>query len=145
MNRDFVLDSSVTLTWFFPDESSEQTDALLDNISSGAKAVVPGHWFLEVTNVLVCAERKRTTPAKTSAFLEWLLTLKIEQDNETSTRAPREVLSLARAHGLTTYDAAYLELAMRRGLPLATLDRDLRIAATKSGVMIIPSFQSSTD
>lgn len=135
----FVLDCSVTMTWFFHGESTPATDSLLDQLQSGGSAVVAGHWPLEVGNTLMMGERrKRCSPADSSQFISILDSLEIEADRETGTRAVADSLALARSQNLTLYDAAYLELAMRRKLPLATLDIDLRKAAKKVGVRCLP-------
>ncbi len=135
----FVLDCSVTVAWLFEDEATPAVDALQDRLKEG-DALVPGLWRLEVGNVLAQAERrKRIAPAQTSAHLELLDRLPVTTDTETDSRAFREILSLARTEGLTTYDAAYLELAARRGVALATLDRRLVQAAGRLGVETLPS------
>lgn len=135
----FVLDCSVTVAWLFEDEATPAIDALQDQLKEEV-ALVPGHWRLEVGNVLAQAERrKRLTRAQTSAHLELLDRLPIATDAETDSRAFREILSVARTEGLTTYDAAYLELAARRGVPLATLDRALARAARRAGVATLPA------
>jgi predicted nucleic acid-binding protein len=130
----FVLDCSITLAWFFEDETDAHADAVRDSLAS-VSAVVPALWPLEVANALLTGERrKRTTEAKTTAFLTLLKSLPITTDDETATRAWQEALHLARAQNLSAYDAAYLELALRLGLPLATLDRPLKVAAKAVGV-----------
>jgi predicted nucleic acid-binding protein len=130
----FVLDCSVTVSWFFEDEADAHAEAVEDSLAT-AVAIVPALWPLEVANALLMGERRgRTTEAKASAFLILLRSLPIEMDDETGLRAWRESLHLARAHGLSVYDAAYLELALRRGLPLATLDSKLKTAAATVGV-----------
>lgn len=135
----FVLDCSVTVAWLFEDEATPAIDELQDQLKEEV-ALVPGHWRLEVGNVLAQAERrKRLTPAQTSAHLELLDRLPVATDDETDSRAFREILSVARTEGLTTYDAAYLELAGRRGVPLATLDRALARAARRVGVATLPA------
>ena len=128
---DFVLDCSVTVAWLFQNQASAATDELLIAMrEKGAKALVPGIWHLEVGNVLTQAERRdRITNAQVSTALELIRMLPIVTDSETEDRSFREILSLARTASLTTYDAAYLELALRRGMPLATLDLGLIRAA----------------
>jgi predicted nucleic acid-binding protein len=131
-----VIDSSVALTWCFEDEASPRSDALLDQVRDEG-AVVPGLWHLEVANVLLQAEKRgRITAADIAMRLELIAELPIDTDNETAARAWREILALARAEGLTTYDAAYLELAIRRGLPLLTKDQALIAAAQRTGVAV---------
>jgi predicted nucleic acid-binding protein len=131
---EFVLDCSVTVSWFFEDEADAYAEAVADSLVS-ATAVVPALWHLEVANVLLVGERrKRATTAKVAQFLTLLRALPITTDGETHSRAWTDTLNLARTHGLSAYDAAYLELAVRRGLPLATLDNELKAAAKAAGV-----------
>ena len=131
-----VIDSSVALTWCFEDEASARSDALLEQVRDEG-AVVPGLWHLEVANVLLQAEKRgRITPADIAVRLELIAQLPIDTDRQTTARAWREILALARAEGLTTYDAAYLELAIRRGLPLLTKDQALIAAAQRTGVAV---------
>jgi predicted nucleic acid-binding protein len=133
-----VVDSSVALSWCFDDEASPATEAVLDQIRREG-GVVPSLWHLELANVLLRAERRgRNIPGGITARLEYVGRLRIETDGETVGRAWREILALARAEGLTTYDAAYLELAARRGLPLATKDQALAEAARRVGVAVLP-------
>ena len=139
LNMEFVLDSSVTMSWFFDDEATAATDQLLDRLNSDGRAMVAAHWALEVSNTLLMAERrKRSTLAESSHFIAILDALPIETDQETVSRASTSGMELARAQGLTLYDSVYLELAMRRSLPLATLDKQLRAAAKKTGVPCLP-------
>jgi predicted nucleic acid-binding protein len=130
----FVLDASITLAWFFEDEADAYADSVEDALAS-AVAVVPALWPLEVANGLLLGERrKRTTEAKVTQFVALLTSLPITMDDETAARAWQESLHLARAHHLPVYDGAYLELALRRGLPLAALDSPLKTAAAAVGV-----------
>ena len=134
----FVLDCSIAVAWCFEDEAGPDTDALLERVRDEG-AVVPVLWHLELGNVLLQAERRgRMGAADLTARLELIGDLPIATDDETAARARREILALARAEALTTYDAAYLELAMRRGLALATKDRALRSAAGRAGVTLLP-------
>jgi predicted nucleic acid-binding protein len=131
-----VIDSSAALSWCFEDEASPESDALFEQVRDQG-AVVPGLWHLEVANVLLQAERRgRITTADVTIRLELIADLPIATDNETTARAGREILALARAEGLTTYDATYLELAIRRGFPLMTKVAALVAAAGRSGVAI---------
>ena len=131
-----VIDSSAALSWCFEDEASSGSDALFEQVRDHG-AVVPGLWHLEVANVLLQAEKRgRITAADVAMRLALIAELPITTDDETTARAWREILPLARAEGLTTYDAAYLELAIRRGLPLMTKDAALIAAAGRSGVPI---------
>lgn len=130
----FVLDGSVALAWLFQDEQDPYADAIIARLP-GLEMAVPRLWHLEVANVLLFGERRgRCSPADTMQWLGYLAGLPIVMDGETESRAWSDTLSLARQHALTAYDAAYLELAMRRGLPLATLDAKLKGAAQAVGV-----------
>lgn len=132
-----VVDASVALAWCFEDEASPATDAIAERVREEG-AYVPSLWHLELGNVLIQAEkRQRITAAELTSRLELIGTLPILTDFETSSRAWREVLALARVTKLTTYDAAYLELAMRRGLPLASRDTELTTAAQTLGVALL--------
>ncbi len=132
-----VLDSSVTLTWCFKDERTPLTESLLWRIVE-AGAVVPSLWRLEVANGLQMAvRRRRITVEYRDASLADFVDLPISMDPETDHYAWAETLRLADRHRLTTYDAAYLELAQRRNLPLATLDEPLRIAAMALGTPLL--------
>lgn len=133
-----VLDASITLAWCFKDKASSETNAILINLNH-APAYVPHLWSLEVGNILLAAERKkRISHADIVHFLALLNKLNIQVDNETHYKAFQDILALAYAEELTTYDAAYLELAMRRGVPLASKDQALCKAARKLGVTVIP-------
>ena len=127
-----VVDASVSMAWCFEDEATQATDALLDRVAVEG-AVVPQLWGLEVCNVLLVAQRKgRISEAQSARFLALLHQLPIRTDP--SGTALAEVLALGSRHGLTAYDAAYLALAERHAAALATLDADLREAATAAGV-----------
>jgi predicted nucleic acid-binding protein len=132
-----VLDASVALAWCFKDEASEAADRLLERLETET-AVVPALWHIEVANVLALGERRRRiTLAESAAFIARLETLVIVVDEETSSRAFTRVLDLARSERLTAYDAAYLELAMRLDVPLASKDRHLCNAAERLGVAVL--------
>jgi predicted nucleic acid-binding protein len=129
----FVLDASVSACWVLDDEEHTIADAALDR-SSVEAIVVPSLWWFEIRNILIVAERRnRLTVMTTDAFLRSIQRLKLSID-----RVPEEneVIRLARRHGLTVYDSGYLELAMREGLPLATLDKRLGAAARDEGVRL---------
>ena len=131
----FVVDASVALAWCFDDEATAATDALLGRAAAEG-VVVPPLWFLEVANALLTAERRgRLTPEQTLEVLSRLGALPAERDG--AAVSPTAVLALARAQRLTAYDASYLELAIRRGLPLATLDGELRRAGEAAGVPLL--------
>lgn len=135
----FVIDCSVAITWCFRDEATPQCDALLERLGKD-DAAAPALWPLELGNVLIMAERRgRITSAAAAEFLALVEGLAILIDEETPRRALHEGLALARAHRLTLYDAAYLELAMRLGAPLATRDAELRRAATNLGMEVLPA------
>lgn len=135
MNR-FVLDCSVTMAWCFEDESDPRADALLDAMCS-TTAYVPGVWALEVANVLLVAERRgRLSEADASAFVSRIQEMSIEEEPIPASEVLNKTLSLARRYGLSSYDAAYLELAMRLGIPLGTLDAKLAQAAESAGVKL---------
>jgi predicted nucleic acid-binding protein len=131
---EFVLDGSLALAWYFKDEANSYADAVAGRFPA-ARAVVPLIWPLEVANAVLMGERRqRSTEAQAAQWLTYLGFLPIAVDDETNNRAWGEVLRLARAHRLSAYDAAYLELALRRSLPLATLDDKLKAAASAVGV-----------
>ncbi len=137
MSAAFIIDCSITMSWCFSDESTPAASKVQDRLEKESP-MVPAHWFLEVTNVLAMAEkRKRITPAKSTEFLGLLEAMDLEVDDEASGRAFAHLFPLCRHHGLTSYDAAYLELALRRRLPLASLDDDLRAAAKKLGIEVL--------
>ena len=136
----FVLGAQTTLAWCFEDESTAATEALLDQVGNGVLAYVPTLWAYEVANVLLSAERQkkaRSSSAKAESFLNRLAALPIETDAESTRHAHGKTIALARQHKLTAYDAAYLELALRRGVPLATADDALRLAAKAAGVRLV--------
>ena len=134
---DIVIDASVALAWCFKDERTEATARLLERVRTDA-AAVPILWHLEIANVLALAERRgRITSAESAELIALLETLEIVVDEETWSRAFTRILDLAREERLTAYDAAYLELAMRLGVPLASKDRDLCDAAERVGVTVL--------
>ena len=109
----FVLDTSVTMSWFFEDEATSASTAVLDSFRT-SQALVPSLWPLEVANVMLAAERRgRTNEAKSSRFVALLNSLPIVIDPATADQALAATLHLGRQFGLSSYDAAYLELAMR--------------------------------
>jgi predicted nucleic acid-binding protein len=129
-----IIDCSITMSWCFPDEATKASAKIQDRLADES-ALVPAHWFLEVTNVLAMAEkRKRITSANSDDFLQLLSLFDLEVDEESPQRAFDQLLDVCRKFGLTSYDAAYLDLAARRQLPLASLDDDLRAAAAKIGI-----------
>ncbi|MCD4763314.1 MAG: type II toxin-antitoxin system VapC family toxin [Desulfobacterales bacterium] len=137
MNESFVIDNSVVMTWCFKDEANQYADSILDSLE-GFTAVVPSIWPLEVGNVLLVAERKkRLSEADSTRFIALLSELPITVDQEPAERMIREIFVLAREHKLSTYDASYLDLAMKKGIPIATLDKRLLTAAKRSNVSVM--------
>ena len=132
-----VLDASTTLAWILPHRTTEAIRQVFDVLSTRG-AWVPSLWRLEIANVLsIGVRRGRHDGTFRDATLEDLALLPIQVDAETDRQAWGATLRLAERHGLTSYDAAYLELARRRGLPLATLDGDLRAAAGSENVALM--------
>jgi len=133
---DFVIDNSVVMAWCFADEDNKYADKVLASLES-SEAVVPAIWPLEIGNVLIVAERrKRLTKADSIRFLSLISNLPINVIQELPERMTKEILSLAREHQISTYDSSYLDLAMREGLPIATLDSGLKKAAKECEVLI---------
>ena len=134
---DFVIDASVALTWCFKDELTEASRDLLGRLQNGT-AAVPTLWPLEVANVLALAERRgRITTAESARLIALFATLDIDVDSEAPSLAFTRIVDLARDERLTVYDAAYLELAMRLGVPLASKDGSLCDAAERVGVSVL--------
>ena len=137
MSESFVIDNSVVMTWCFKDETNHYADAVLDSLEMFT-AVVPSIWLLEVGNVLLTAERKkRLSQADSTRFISLLNELPIIIEPEPQDRVLKDILALAREHQLSSYDASYLDLAMRKGLPIATLDNGLIKAAGSCQVSIV--------
>lgn len=133
----FVLDASVTMRWLFADVTAQELAYAAEVFEAlqTRTAAVPGIWGLEVANALARAEAKaKLDEAVSEVFVATLRELNIMEDAQTSAQALSGSLALARRYRLTAYDAAYLELALRRELPLASLDRDLLRAAKRAGV-----------
>lgn len=131
-----VIDCSVTMARYFKDEATPYTNAVRAALAT-ERAAVPALWPLEVANVLLMGERrKRSTQAQATKWLRFLSALPIAVDTQTSALAFDPILNLARSHKLTAHDAAYLELAMRLGLPLAARDDALEKAAVAVGVIL---------
>ena len=134
----FVIDNSVVMRWLFGDGAQADIDyaerilGIMQN--DGSVAMAPAVWPLEVGNVIVRAEARNLLPeARSTEFLALLQDMAIEIDHRGTERALTDTLQLARRHNLSTYDASYLELALREGLPLATNDADLRKALARTG------------
>ena len=133
----FVLDNSVALTWCFEDERTAATTALLEQLGeSGAWA--PLLWPLEALNGLLVAERRcRLDAGRRQILAGFLSALPVKLDDETASQAWTATADLAKRFNLSSYDAAYLELARRCDLPLASLDRELRAAASALGLTVL--------
>lgn len=130
-----VIDASVTLSWCFPDEQTPMSSNVLDRLKSGERALVPAFWPLEVLNTLLVGERRgRITAEQTRAFFDTLRVLSPPLDYTSLVQAAGPVQTICRDHGLTSYDAVYVELALRSSFPLATLDQQQREAARALGV-----------
>lgn len=135
MSAAFVVDASMTFAWVLPNQASAEAEALLERIEAGVEAVVPSLWFLEVANgLLVAQRRKRVTAAERMLALVRLSALSLTVDEDAARDIFGRTSTLAEQFGLSVYDAAYLEVALRRNLPLGTRDRALRSAAERSGI-----------
>ena len=131
-----MVDASVALAWLFPDEASQYADGVLVALE-GRAVIVPAIWALEITNALLVGERrKRMKRRDVLQFVELLGGLTIVERPQTVAETVDNVLPLARECGLSAYDAAYLDVAVRQGAPLATLDGALQKAARSAGVKI---------
>ena len=134
----FVVDASATLAWCFQDEATDWSRALLQRVRDGDSVRVPAHWPTEVTNgLLVALRRKRLTLDDVRGHTSDLQQLPIETEPALSPAAAQLIIELAIQHNLTVYDAAYLDIALRLSLPLASLDTDRLKAATAAGVVIL--------
>jgi len=130
-----VLDASITLSWCFPDEQTPSALGVLDLLKAGDQALVPDFWCSEILDSLLVGERKgRISADQTRAFLADLRALRPTLDDASLERVFQDTQALCRQHGLASYDALYVELAMRSGSPLATLDKNQRDAALAVGV-----------
>jgi predicted nucleic acid-binding protein len=132
-----VLDASIALTWCFTDEATPAADAVLDRLAE-EEAAAPALWRLEVANALAMAERRgRLSVGGLTRSVALLQRLAVAIDAEGSERALRDLLNLARSERLTVYDAAYLDLALRLGVPLASKDVKLRKATARLGLALL--------
>jgi predicted nucleic acid-binding protein len=133
----FVADASVTIGWVHPGQATAKTAEMLDAIADGATLEVPAVWALEVANaLLVLVRRRKLAEDERQAGLGWLRGLRVRIDHEAASLGFSRLSELASAHRLSVYDAAYLELAQRRSLPLGCQDGPLRKAATTVGVRL---------
>ncbi len=137
MGKRFVVDNSIVMTWCFRDEANSYADAVLNSLTESV-AVVPAIWPLEVVNVLLVAERrKRLHESDSVRFISLLSQLPVVVERTWPERMMKDLLALGRENSLSSYDAAYLELAMRQGFPIATLDRKLLEAAKRVDIPIL--------
>lgn len=136
--NEIVVDASITLSWCFPDEQTPLSLAVLDRLKAGDAAIVPAFWSVEILNSLLVGERRgRITAEQTQTFLRSLQALRPTLDNATLDRVTGPVQKLCRDHGLAPYDALYVDLAMRKKCPLATLDQPQRNAAMALGIQCL--------
>ena len=133
--NEIVVDASITLSWCFPDEQTPLSLAVLDRLKAGRLAIVPAFWCVEVLNSLLVGERRgRISPEQTQAFLRSIQALRPSLDHATLDQVIVPVQKLCRDHRLAPYDALYVELAIRKKCPLATLDQPQRDAAKALGL-----------
>jgi predicted nucleic acid-binding protein len=133
-----VLDASVSLAWCFEDETTDEIRRLFGRLSLGDSAIVPAHWPIEVSNALLLAQRrKRISPNLCSQYWDRFADLPINVDHPLSVSDVNRVLALSEKHGLTTYDGAYVDLALRQASGLASLDASMIRAAKAEGVALL--------
>ena len=131
-----VIDASVALAWCFPDEASEYADSVLVAVEHQT-SVVPAIWAVEIANALRVGERrKRIRQPEVRRFVDLMKGLNIFEDRQPVADTLNNILPLAREHDLSAYDAAYLDVAVRHEIPLATLDGALKKACTLAGIKI---------
>ena len=139
MTSAFVLDASIAFAWVYPGQATPESETLLKLVMSGTVAVVPPLWYLEVSKgLLVGQRRKLISPAQRREALDGLSTLALVADEADPRSAFGRTTTLAEQHALSVYDAAYLEVALRRGLPLGSLDQALLAVARQCGVAVVP-------
>jgi predicted nucleic acid-binding protein len=140
-----VVDASVTMAWCFGDEATAYTEAVLDYIRDSG-SVVPGIWPLEVANTLLIGERRgRLTVVKTALFIDLLRDLPVAVDDQTIGNAWGSITALGRQYAITAYDACYVDLAIRRRLPLATVDNRMTDVASQLGIPLFAPPGSATN
>lgn len=141
MENKFVIDNSIVMTWCFSDEANKYADIVLDSLET-YEALVPAIWPLEVGNVVLAAERrKRLTESDGIRFINLIGKLPITVQQETPDRMLKEIFSLARECNISSYDASYLDLAMRSGVSIATQDSGLKKAAKRCDVPLFKGRQ----
>lgn len=137
MSKNFIVDASVAVAWVHPAQATKETDAMLQAIEAGATVEVPVLWTLEVANALVVlVRRNKLAEAERQSALGWLRVLPVKLDHDMTSLGFTVLSEFASEHALSVYDAAYLELAKRRKLPLGCKDGALREAARRSGVKL---------
>jgi predicted nucleic acid-binding protein len=133
-----VLDASVFLSWLFPDEENEWSKRLVVGLDEKDRVVVPAHWLVEIANaLLVGSRRKRIKTDQIAAFLDQLAMIPVEIESILSLEDAKRVAALGEKHSLSAYDAAYLDLALRKNVALGTLDGALRNASMKEKVRLL--------
>ena len=137
--KPIVIDGSAVLGLLLPDErKTESSKKLRIALEGKSVAYVPAHWWVELSNGILMAERrKRITLAVATEILSLVQALDVSTDDETAARTTSDVVALARQKNLTAYDAAYLELAIRHGAALASNDKELLKAAVECGVEVL--------
>jgi predicted nucleic acid-binding protein len=135
LSAGFVVDASVGFSWVYHDQATPETHALLREVAEGVTVVVPSFWFLEMANVLLIAQRRhKLTALQRKAAMAKLAAIQFTVDDEAARNAFDQISELAEKHGLTVYDAAYLEIAVRRKMSLASRDGALRSACRRCGL-----------
>lgn len=135
MKRSFVTDASVAIAWIHPAQATPETDSMLDRLAMGDSVVVPALWPLEVANAItVLRRRRKLTADEARSAIQIVRELPATIDHEAATMAFTRLVDLASEHELTIYEAAYIELAIRKRLPLATNNAQMKQAAMRSGV-----------
>jgi predicted nucleic acid-binding protein len=138
VTKEFVVDASISIAWVHPAQATTQSQALLEAIAAGAVVRAPALWSLETANaLLVLTRRRKLSDAERVNALTVLAQLSVVLDHETAALAFGKLSDLATRHGLSVYDAAYLELALRRKLPIACKDGPLRTAAKRARVKLL--------
>ncbi len=135
---DWVIDSSIALAWALPDETSKEAERFLNRLLTGSMFWVPALWWYEMANALLMAQRrKRLTEAERMRLIELYREIPVQTDVTLDSDLMGRLHTLGIEYNLSAYDTAYLELAQRKGLGLATVDKQLRSAAQKAGVKVV--------
>ena len=134
----FVLDASASLAWCFEDETTDEIKRLFERLSTGDSATVPAHWPIEVSNSLLLAQRRnRINPYLRRQYWSQFFDLPIHVEPPLSMSDVERVMAICEKHGLTAYDGAYVDLALRRSAGLASLDTSMNRAARAEGVPVL--------